>query len=90
MEVDLLISIPSVSLHTCVFPSVKVRMAESVLMKLGIYFVELETISTAYFVNPSHKSACLCMHPLSLLVNGLVKTLPWLRACARLEQLLGE
>jgi hypothetical protein len=32
-----------------------------------------EPISTAYFINPSHQSVCLYVHPLSLLGNGSVK-----------------
>jgi hypothetical protein len=32
-------------------------------MKLGIYIMALEPISTAYFINSSHQSVCLYMYP---------------------------
>jgi hypothetical protein len=41
--------------------------------KFGMYVIESEVISTDYFINPSHQSSCLSL--LSLLGNGLVKTL---------------
>jgi hypothetical protein len=34
-------------------------MPESILMKLGMYIMAPVTILTAYFINPSHQSACL-------------------------------
>jgi hypothetical protein len=42
-------------------------------MKLGMYSMAPEPISTAYFINPSHQSVCLFVCPLSLLGNGSVK-----------------
>jgi hypothetical protein len=32
-------------------------------MKPGMHIIEPEPISTAYFINPSHKSVCLHMYP---------------------------
>jgi hypothetical protein len=32
-------------------------------MKLGMYTVAPEAISTAYFINPSHQSVCLYVYP---------------------------
>jgi hypothetical protein len=32
-------------------------------MKLGMYIMETEPISTAYFVNPSRQSVCLYVYP---------------------------
>jgi hypothetical protein len=32
-------------------------------MKLGMYIMAPEPFSTAYFMNPSHQSACLYVHP---------------------------
>jgi hypothetical protein len=29
----------------------------------GMYIMALESISTAYFINPSHQSVCLYMYP---------------------------
>jgi hypothetical protein len=51
-------------------------IAEPVFMKLVMYIVTPESISVAYFINPSHQSVCLYVYPLSLLGNGSVKTLP--------------
>jgi hypothetical protein len=28
-----------------------------------MYIIELEPISMAYFINPSHQSVCLCVYP---------------------------
>jgi hypothetical protein len=38
-------------------------MDEPIFMKLGMYIMAPEPISTAYFINPSPQSACLCVHP---------------------------
>jgi hypothetical protein len=38
-------------------------MAESIFTKLGMYIVAPESISTAYFINPSHKSVYLYVYP---------------------------
>jgi hypothetical protein len=40
-----------------------------------MYIMTPEPILTAYLINPSQQSVCLCI-PLSLLGNGSVKTLP--------------
>jgi hypothetical protein len=50
-------------------------MPEPVFMKLGMYIMEPEPISTAYFLISSHQSLCLYVYPLSLLGNGSVKSL---------------
>jgi hypothetical protein len=39
-------------------------MPEPFFMKLGTYIIAPEPISTAYFINPSHQSVCLCMYSL--------------------------
>jgi hypothetical protein len=52
-------------------------MPEPVFMKYGLYIKAPQTISAAYFINPSHPSMCLHMYPqLSLLGNGSVKFIP--------------
>jgi hypothetical protein len=38
-------------------------MAVPVFMKLGMYIIAPEHISTAYFINPSHQSVCLYVYP---------------------------
>jgi hypothetical protein len=38
-------------------------MAEPIFMKLGMYIMAPEPISTAYFINPSHQSVCLYVSP---------------------------
>jgi hypothetical protein len=49
-------------------------MPERVFMKLGLYIMAPEPISTANFINPSHQSLCLYVYPrISLLGNGFVK-----------------
>jgi hypothetical protein len=37
-------------------------MPETIFMKLGIYIMAPESISTAYFINPSHQSLCYHVH----------------------------
>jgi hypothetical protein len=32
-------------------------------MKVGMYVMETEPISTAYFINPSNQSTCLNVYP---------------------------
>jgi hypothetical protein len=32
-------------------------------MKLGVYIMDPEPISTAFFINPSHQSVCLSVYP---------------------------
>jgi hypothetical protein len=59
-------------------------MDEPIFMKLGMYIMAPEPISTEYFINPSHQFVCLYVLlgngyvkiPLSLPGNGSVKTLP--------------
>jgi hypothetical protein len=70
-----------VFLYLCVCvsltPTSNFRMPEPVVMKLGVYIIASEPISTAYFINPSHQSVCLYVYsPLSLLGNGSVNTFP--------------
>jgi hypothetical protein len=40
---------------------------------LGIYFMAPEPSSTAYFINPSHQSVCLNVHPLIIIRQGFNK-----------------
>jgi hypothetical protein len=37
-------------------------MPEPIYMKLGMYIMTSEPISTAYFINPSHQSVCLYVY----------------------------
>jgi hypothetical protein len=39
------------------------RMAEPIFMKLGMYIMAPEPISTAYFINPSYRPQCLHVYP---------------------------
>jgi hypothetical protein len=60
-------------------------MAESISMKLCIYVIALEPISTPYFINPSHQSVCLYAYP-------LIVARPWLGrkiTTAAIEEFLG-
>jgi hypothetical protein len=42
-------------------------------MKLGMYIMAPELISTAYFTNPSHQSACLYVYPSIVARQRLIK-----------------
>jgi hypothetical protein len=61
------------SVYVGVFSPINFRLPESVFMKLYIYSMAPESISTAYFINPSHQSVCPYVYPPSLLGNGSVK-----------------
>jgi hypothetical protein len=62
-------------------------MPEPIYMKLGMYIMALELISTAYFINPSHQSVCLsCVSLLSLLGKGSVNGIPPFGARQRLGE----
>jgi hypothetical protein len=48
----------------CVSPlPINFSMAEPIFMKIYVYIMTSEPISTAYFINPSHQSACLYVYP---------------------------
>jgi hypothetical protein len=57
----------------CVGPTslVSFFQNEPIFMKLSIYIMTSETISTVYFINPCHQSVCVSL--LSFLGNGSVK-----------------
>jgi hypothetical protein len=40
-------------------------------MRLGMYIMAPEPISTAYFINPSHQSVCLYVYPYIVARPGL-------------------
>jgi hypothetical protein len=48
-------------------------MPEPIFMKLGMYIMAPEAISTGYFINSSHQSVSVCLFVLSLLGKGMVK-----------------
>jgi hypothetical protein len=51
------------SLAMCVSPhSINFWMPEPIFMKLDTYITASEPITTTYFKNPSHKTACLCVY----------------------------
>jgi hypothetical protein len=54
-------------------PSINFWMPESIVTKFGMYVTAPESISTAYYINPSHQSVCM-YNTLSLLGNGSVIT----------------
>jgi hypothetical protein len=49
-------------------------MPEPNFIKLNIYVMTPDPILAAYFINPTHQSACLYVYPKSLLDNGSVRT----------------
>jgi hypothetical protein len=64
-------------------------MTEPLFMKLYMYVMAPEPVSAAYFINPSHQSACLYVYRrVSLIGNGSVDTFPWQRTHATIEELL--
>jgi hypothetical protein len=64
-------------------------MPEPVFMKLGMYIMGIEPISTAQFINPSHQPVFMYVYSrVSLLGNGSVGTFPWQRIYGTTEELL--
>jgi hypothetical protein len=59
-------------------------MSEPLFMKHGVYIMATETISTAYFINPSHQSVSVFVSILQLLGKGSVKGIPHFIARQRL------
>jgi hypothetical protein len=58
-----------------VYPPHQLLMPEPIFMKVNIYITAPESISTAYFINPSNLSVYVCI-PLSLLGSGLENMFP--------------
>jgi hypothetical protein len=58
-------------------------MPESIFIKLGMYIMAPEPISTVYLINLSHQSVSICLL-LSLQDNGSVKCIPPFGARQRL------
>jgi hypothetical protein len=52
------------AVYVSVYPAINFWMDELISMKLGMYVMELEPISTAYIINPSHLSVCLYVYPI--------------------------
>jgi hypothetical protein len=48
----------------CVSHPINFRMAEPILMKLGMYIMTPEPTSTGCFINPFHQSVCLYIQPI--------------------------
>jgi hypothetical protein len=66
-------------LSACLWnPPLSFRILEPIFIKLRMYIMMVELISTAYFIYPSLYSVCLCI-PLSLLGYGSAKMLPQLQ-----------
>jgi hypothetical protein len=61
------------AVYVCI-PHINFWTPEPIFMKLGMYIMTPEPISTAYFINPSYQSVCIV---LSLLGNGSVNTSWW-------------
>jgi hypothetical protein len=75
-------------LRLCTPPKKNFWMAGSIFIKLSMYIMAPDPISTTYFVDPSHQVVSVCVSllplpgngsvkiPLSLLGNDSVKTIP--------------
>jgi hypothetical protein len=61
------------------------RIPEPIFTKHGTHIMVSEPISTAYFINTSHKYVCTCI-PTSLPGNGSVQTLPQQRTNTKQEK----
>jgi hypothetical protein len=48
----------------CVSPPINYWMPKPIFMKVSMYIMAPESITTAYFMNSSHQSVCLYMYPL--------------------------
>jgi hypothetical protein len=86
-------------------PSITFWMSQSIFMKLGdMYIMAPELISTAYFINPSRQTVCLCIltfiarqrlgkhHPMPTnirKINELLDACLWICMCIPLS-LLGN
>jgi hypothetical protein len=61
-------------LCVCESPGINFWMSQPMFMKLAMYIMTPEPISTVYFINISHHSVSMCI-PLLLLGSSLIKTL---------------
>jgi hypothetical protein len=69
------------------YPPINFRMPEAIFMKICMYTMAPEPVSTAYFMNPSHQSVCLYVYlRVSLLGNDSVDEFPWQRLQAIIEE----
>jgi hypothetical protein len=50
-------------LFVSAYPHHQHLSASAIFMKLGMYIMAPEPISTAYFIDPSHRSVCLYVYP---------------------------
>jgi hypothetical protein len=83
-------------------PPINFWIPEPIFMKLGMYIMAPEPISTAYYINPSHQSVCLYVYPSyhckatarlsvslhSVLGNGSVTTFQQQRTHATIDKFL--
>jgi hypothetical protein len=65
------------SVGLCIPLTINLQMSEPMFIKLGMYIMAPEPISTACFINPSHQSVCLYVITLFLARQRFgKKTLP--------------
>jgi hypothetical protein len=64
------------SVWLCILPS-RLNNVQISLMKLGVYIMAPEPISTVHFIDPSHQSVSLYMYPPIVAWQQLSKALPW-------------
>jgi hypothetical protein len=83
-------------------PPVNFGMPEPIFTKLGMHVMATESVSTAFFINPSHQTVCLYVYPSyrckttvrlsgflhSLLGNGPINTFLQKRIQATVKELL--
>jgi hypothetical protein len=63
-------------LCVCESRTINLRMPQPIFIKLGMYIMAPEPISTVCFINPSHQSVCLYVYPPFVAKQRLDKTLP--------------
>jgi hypothetical protein len=74
----------------CESPLINFWMREPIFMKLGMYIIAPEPISTAYFINPSHQSVCLYVYPLIVAKQRLGRRILAATNTHVIEELLDE
>jgi hypothetical protein len=66
-------------------PPINFWISEPVFMKLGLYVMATEPVSTSYFINPSNQSLSIYVSLYPVLDNGSVNTFPRQRIHAKIE-----
>jgi hypothetical protein len=77
-------------LCVCVSLPINFLMSEQIFMKLGMYIMSPEPVSTAYFINPSHQSVCLYVYPPIVTRQRLGKHVPAAMIIRKNRRIIGR